>query len=598
MGFDYALVHLKFTIPPAIALTYVCRPLLHRIDVYKILFLIAIAVVSTIPWDSYLIRRKIWTYPPHVIVGPKLFSIPAEELFFFVIQTYNTTLLYLLLSRPVFHSAYLVGRKDRHARIPMSTARNIGQLVLGALITAGGFMIWQNGKGTYLGLILAWAGPFALLLWTLSYQFLIGLPYASTLVPIAVPTVYLWFVDTLALRRGTWTIEGGTKLGIHLWDGLEIEEAIFFLATNILIVFGLVAFDHAMAILLTFPDLFPDVPSLPSPAMLVRALLTDTSKYDLERIAGVRQAVVRLQKKSRSFYLASAVFNGRLRIDLILLYSFCRVADDLVDDASTISEAQAWVTKLTHYLDLRYTSNIPGKVTNHLVSDAYIRENFPSSTQAALRLLPAHILSPKPLYELLEGFKTDLEFHPKKSSGTAKRFPIESEDDLSLYSTRVAGTVAEMCLELIFHHSSYTVPAAKRHHLIQAGARMGIALQYINIARDVMKDAKIGRVYLPTCWLEDEDIKPQQVIENPSSPSIDRLRGRLLEKAFGIYREARPAIEQIPVDTRAPMRVAVESYVEIGRVMKERGYQVSRGQKATVPKSRRIWVAWKALSRG
>jgi 15-cis-phytoene synthase/lycopene beta-cyclase len=300
-------------------LTYVCRPLLHRIDIYKILFLIAIAVVSTIPWDSYLIRRKIWTYPPHVIVGPKLFSIPAEELFFFVIQTYNTTLLYLLLSRPVFHLAYLVGRKDRHARIPMCTARNIGQLVLGALITAGGFMIWQNGKGTYLGLILVWAGPFALLLWTLSYQFLIGLPYASTLVPIAVPTVYLWFVDTLALRRGTWTIEGGTKLGIHLWDGLEIEEAIFFLATNILIVFGLVAFDHAMAILLTFPDLFPDVPSLPSPAMLVHALLTDTSKYDLERIAGVRQAVVRLQKKSRSFYLASAVFNGRLRIDLILL---------------------------------------------------------------------------------------------------------------------------------------------------------------------------------------------------------------------------------------------------------------------------------------
>jgi 15-cis-phytoene synthase/lycopene beta-cyclase len=127
---------------------------------------------------------------------------------------------------------------------------------------------------------------------------------------------------------------------------------------------------------------------------------------------------------------------------------------------------------------------------------------------------------------------------------------------------------------------------------------MGIALQYINIARDVVKDAMIGRVYIPSCWLEEEDIKPQQVVEKPSSPSIDRLRGRLLEKAFGIYREARPAIEQIPVDTRAPMRVAVESYVEIGRVMKERGYQVSRGQKATVPKSRRIWVAWKALSRG
>ena len=30
-------------------------------------------------------------------------------------------------------------------------------------------------------------------------------------------------VDTLALKRGTWVIESGTKLGIYLWDGLELE---------------------------------------------------------------------------------------------------------------------------------------------------------------------------------------------------------------------------------------------------------------------------------------------------------------------------------------------------------------------------------------
>jgi 15-cis-phytoene synthase/lycopene beta-cyclase len=126
-------------------------------------------------------------------------------------------------------------------------------------------------------------------------------------------------VDTLALKRGTWTIESGTKLGVHLWDSLEIEEAVFFLATNVLIVFGLVAFDHAMAILLTFPKLYPQVPELPSPVMLVHALLTNVSDYDEDRVRGIQQAVERLKKKSRSFYLASSTFSGRLRIDLILL---------------------------------------------------------------------------------------------------------------------------------------------------------------------------------------------------------------------------------------------------------------------------------------
>jgi 15-cis-phytoene synthase/lycopene beta-cyclase len=37
------------------------------------------------------------------------------------------------------------------------------------------------------------------------------------------PTVYLWIVDTMALKRGTWSIESGTKLGWHLWEGLDIE---------------------------------------------------------------------------------------------------------------------------------------------------------------------------------------------------------------------------------------------------------------------------------------------------------------------------------------------------------------------------------------
>src|SRR5277367_896420 len=109
--------HLKYTIPPAIALTFIYRPLCTRHDIYKVFFLISVAVVATIPWDSYLIRRKIWTYPPSAIIGPTLFSIPAEEIFFFIVQTYSTSLLYLLLSKPVFKPAYLVGTQSGNGRL-------------------------------------------------------------------------------------------------------------------------------------------------------------------------------------------------------------------------------------------------------------------------------------------------------------------------------------------------------------------------------------------------------------------------------------------------------------------------------------------------
>ena len=57
----------------------------------------------------------------------------------------------------------------------------------------------------------------------LAYQFIIQLPLTGTLLPIAFPTFYLWVVDTLALKRGTWVIESETKFEWHLWHGLEIE---------------------------------------------------------------------------------------------------------------------------------------------------------------------------------------------------------------------------------------------------------------------------------------------------------------------------------------------------------------------------------------
>ena len=58
----------------------------------------------------------------------------------------------------------------------------------------------------------------------LAYQLICGLPWTQTLLPVLLPTFYLWVIDTIALRRGTWVIEPGTKLGVQVWRGLEIES--------------------------------------------------------------------------------------------------------------------------------------------------------------------------------------------------------------------------------------------------------------------------------------------------------------------------------------------------------------------------------------
>lgn len=217
----------------------------------------------------------------------------------------------------------------------------------------------------------------------------------------------------------------------------------------------------------------------------------------------------------------------------------------------------------------------------------FICSVFPESCQASLLLLPTAYLSPTPLYDLLMGFQTDLEF-------SINSFPIKDEATLQTYASRVAATVAELCLELVYHHSAAVISEGKRKEIVTSGGRMGIALQYINISRDIAVDASIGRVYLPTSWLKGSGSSPEDILSEPGSSEAESLRQRLLDVAMNIYDEAKGAIEQLPSEARGPMRVAVESYVEIGRVLRTPGYTVKAGR-ATVPKLRRLRVAWHAL---
>lgn len=131
---------------------------------------VQVAVISTIPWDSYLIRTKIWSYPANVVVGPTLFQIPAEEIFFFVIQTYTTSLLYLFLSKPLLHPVYLQGLESGVDGKRLRLGRWVGNAVGVVLLVSGARMVVDQGKGLYMGLILLWAIPFVLLLWYVNFS--------------------------------------------------------------------------------------------------------------------------------------------------------------------------------------------------------------------------------------------------------------------------------------------------------------------------------------------------------------------------------------------------------------------------------------------
>jgi 15-cis-phytoene synthase / lycopene beta-cyclase len=276
------------------------------------------------------------------------------------------------------------------------------------------------------------------------------------------------------------------------------------------------------------------------------------------------------------------------------------VADDLVDDAKTEAEALEWIGKLEEYVRLVYADpKSPSAVSEKVW--LFVDANFPVNTHFAFKQLPVSLLPKEPIYELLEGFKMDLAFgHTADGQGShlPGNYPIRNQADLKLYASRVASTVGELCLWLVFHHCETKLPEDTQKTLVAASQTMGQALQYVNIARDISTDAEMERVYLPTTWLKEEDITPRDVIKAPRKAVIDRLRERLLNLAFLEYDRSRSTMDLLSQDVRGPLIVAVESYMEIGRVLRE-GKGVPSSKKpgrATVPKTRRLWVAWKVLS--
>lgn len=290
------------------------------------------------------------------------------------------------------------------------------------------------------------------------------------------------------------------------------------------------------------------------------------------------------------------------------------MADDLIDEPPEGLDTSSWINRLSTHLDLVYKPK--ATLTPSLQADtvrAYIEDEFPQYTRSALLLLPTSLLPSEPFYRLLEGFKTDSKF---SSSEKDRQFPIADEHCLRQYGSQVAGTVGQLCLALIAHHSSRPIDPAHREDISAAAGKMGIALQYVNISRDIAVDAALGRVYLPTTWLAGEDLTPELVVETITKSStraalekndgtiakLVKLRRKLLGKAFAMYAEARPTMDWLPDESRRPMIVAVESYMEIGRVLLEQDGALigevaegGRPRKATVPKLRRLKVALMAL---
>ncbi len=99
------------------------------------------------------------------------------------------------------------------------------------------------GHLTYLVFELVWALPVILGQWIIGW-YVLHRAWRFLAVGALVPTVYFSTADSIAIHAHIWTLNPSRIVGLHLGT-LPLEEAVFFLLTNLMVVQGLLLLGSA-----------------------------------------------------------------------------------------------------------------------------------------------------------------------------------------------------------------------------------------------------------------------------------------------------------------------------------------------------------------
>lgn len=243
-----------------------------------------------------------------------------------------------------------------------------------------------------------------------------------------------------------------------------------------------------------------------------------------------------IARGSKSFAAAARLFDARTREGAVMLYAWCRHCDDVVDDQDHGHAAGS--ASATTPLDR--IALLEDRTRRAFAGEPMAEPAF----QALQRVARSHDLPLALALEHLDGFRMDAEGRV-----------YGSFEEVLDYCHHVAGVVGVMMARVM---------GARDPAVLVRAADLGLAFQLTNIARDIVPDAAVGRLYLPADWLAEERIERAAVGAPENRERVARLAGRLVAAAEPYYASARIGIDALPRRSAWAVATALGVYREIG----------------------------------
>jgi phytoene synthase len=264
----------------------------------------------------------------------------------------------------------------------------------------------------------------------------------------------------------------------------------------------------------------------------------------------------KITRQSKSnLALAFVSLGAEQRADITTFYAFCRIVDDIAD---------------SNELSLRDKAdglNAWRKALRTVTADE------PTLAAAVRGLMEKYPITPAMLDQIIDGVEMDL---------SISRYA--SFDDLRLYCYRVASAVGLVSIEIF----RYTNPQCREY-----AVQLGLALQTTNIIRDVGKDLRSDRIYLPIEDLERFGYSEAELVARTYDERFIALMEFQAARARSFFTAAREALP--PEDNRSMTAAEIMSgvYQQLLRQIEgdrfrvfEKDYRLNRLQKAAIVAAR------------
>ena len=240
----------------------------------------------------------------------------------------------------------------------------------------------------------------------------------------------------------------------------------------------------------------------------------------------LKESLSLIKLNGKSFHWASLFLTKTTTEEAIILYSFCRLLDDLADQkGDKLLELQNYQSSI---------SNIPIKVAGNTL----------------MSFLKKHNINQLVIKDLIDGFIFD--------QGQVR---IVNKKQLIIYCYQVAGTVGLMMSSILKPTSMYANKFA---------IDLGIAMQLTNIARDIKEDAlDHNRQYLPSEMLDGVKFEKLHFISNGKKNEKENIKiknaiAEILKISDEYYKSGMNGLRYLPMRSHISLGIAALVYRQIG----------------------------------